>query len=78
MKTGDFGMWNGLREISQENMGQDSCEKDGVSDEPGLACLRQSSWAVGDYVGERRRHQSRMLGMSSTAGTWNGGSRLCV
>ena len=71
-------MWHGLREISQENMGQDSCEKDGVSDEPGLACLKQSSWAVGDEVGERRRHQSRMLGMSSKAGTRNGGSRLCV
>ena len=41
MKTGDFGMWNGLREISQENMGQDSCEKDRVSDEPGLACAAQ-------------------------------------
>lgn len=77
MMTGGFGMWNGLREISQENTSQDACEKDGVSDEPGLACLRQSSCAVHD-VGERRRHQSRMLGMSSTAGTWNGGSRLCV
>lgn len=71
-------MWNGLREISQKNTSQDACEKYGVSDEPGLACLRQSSWAVGDDAAERRRHQSRMLEMSSTAGTRNGGSRLCV
>lgn len=40
-------MWGGYREISQENMNREACEKEDVQDEPGLACLRQGFMGSG-------------------------------
>lgn len=74
----DLGEWNGHREISQENMGEYACEKEDVH-KHGLAYLRQSFMGGGRPCWiERRKHQSRTLGMILTACTRKGGPKFCV